>query len=117
MKDRQQRSVHVEEYYHLSPLVGEVEHDDTLPLSKTQTRLQAPEYPQSPDSFNSNGEFTSLLNLSTLGVTKTEVYDLGSPVVTSIGATRVIFSDVTDERVSPLRGSVSQYDAAVSCNV
>ena len=59
-------------------------------------RLQAPEYPQSPDSFNSNGEFTSLLNLSTLGVTMAEVYDLDSPVVTSTGATRVVSSDVTD---------------------
>jgi len=96
LKDRQQRSGHVEEYYHLSPLVGEIEHDDALPLSKTQTRLQAPEYPQSPDSFNSNGEFTSLLNLSTLGVTMAEVYDLDSPVVTSTGATRVVSSDVTD---------------------
>ena len=71
--------------------MGEVEHDDTLPLSKTQTQLQAPEYPHSADSFNSNSKFTSLLNLYTLGLTKAEVYDLGSPVVTSIGATRVVF--------------------------
>ena len=82
VKNREVRSQHKDEYYHLSPVAGIKVIDDNMPLLDESVAVSPSDSTistsvESPDSLESTGEFTALLNLYKSPVKTAEAIDLG----------------------------------------